>query len=102
MELTIARHPVADIRFGEKARLDVTTLIINEEELRAHLLEDDRLVGADLEIVHSVIVLVPGTSLPILLPLTSAKKTFPLPSVDSASGWLLAVGIVHSSTVTES
>ena len=53
-------------------------------------------------IVHSVIVLVPGTSLPILLPLTSAKKTFPLPSVDSAVGWLLAVGIVHSSIVTES
>ncbi len=52
MELTIARHPVADIQFGEKTRLDDTTLIINEGELRAHLLEDDRLVGADLEIVH--------------------------------------------------
>ncbi len=52
MKLTIARHPVADIQFGEKTRLDATTLIINEGELRAHLLEDDRLVGADLEIVH--------------------------------------------------
>ncbi len=52
MELTITRHPVAEIQFGEKTRLDDTTLIINEGELRAHLLEDDRLVDADLEIVH--------------------------------------------------
>lgn len=52
MELTVARHPVTDVQFGDKTRLDGTTLVINADDLRAHLLEDDRLTGADLEIVH--------------------------------------------------
>jgi hypothetical protein len=52
MELTIVRHQVTDIQFGGETRLEGDCLVINADDLCAHLLEDDRLVGADLEIVH--------------------------------------------------
>ena len=77
MELTIVRHPVADIQFGEKTRLDDTTLIINEGELRAHLLEDDRLVGADLEIVHPGEVARAGSVFDIIEPRAKAPGGSP-------------------------
>src|SRR5499426_2772424 len=52
MRLTLAYHPVTDIRFGATTQLQGTTLAISEAALRQHLLEDRRLERVDLAIVH--------------------------------------------------
>jgi glycine reductase complex component B subunit alpha and beta len=52
MRLTLAYHPVTDIRFGATTQLQGTTLEISEAALRQHLLEDRRLQRVDLAIVH--------------------------------------------------
>ncbi len=53
MQLTLARHPVTEINFGDKTRLDGTSLLVDAEELRALLLADDRLQSVDLETVRA-------------------------------------------------
>lgn len=53
MRLTLAIHPVSDIRFVDKTALDGSTLSINEEELCQLLLEDDRLEGVDIDLVRA-------------------------------------------------
>ena len=52
MRLTLAYHPVADVRFGATTQLQGTTLEVSETALRQHLLEDRRLQRVDLAIVH--------------------------------------------------
>src|SRR4030095_8750450 len=52
MRLTLAYHPVTDIRFGATTQLQGTTLEVSEAALRQHLLEDRRLERVDLAIVH--------------------------------------------------
>ncbi len=52
MELTLARHPITDIRLGDATRLDGASLEVDAAGLRALLLEDDRLQGVDLEVVR--------------------------------------------------
>ena len=53
MRLTLAYHPVTDIRFGATTQLQGTVLEVSEAGLRQHLLEDRRLQGVDLAIVHA-------------------------------------------------
>src|SRR5215813_2501584 len=52
MRLTLAYHPVTDVRFGATTQLQGTTLEISEAALRQHLLEDRRLEHVDFAIVH--------------------------------------------------
>jgi glycine reductase len=51
MRLTLAYHPVTDIRFGATTQLQGTILEVSEAGLRQHLLEDRRLQRVDLAIV---------------------------------------------------
>ena len=52
MELTLATHPVTEIRFGTPTRLEDTTLYADTEELRQILLEDNCLRKVEFEIVR--------------------------------------------------
>ena len=52
MRLTLAYHPVTDVRFGATTQLQGTTLEISEAALCQHLLKDRRLERVDLAIVH--------------------------------------------------
>src|SRR5215831_16448346 len=52
MHLTLAYHPITDIRFDATTQLQGTTLEVSETVLRQHLLEDRRLQGVDLAVVH--------------------------------------------------
>ncbi len=49
--MTLAYHPVTDIRFGATTQLQGTVLEVSEAGLRQHLLEDRRLQRVDLAIV---------------------------------------------------
>ncbi len=52
MRLTLARHPITEIRFEKATRLAATSLAVNAEELRLKILEDDALQDVELEIVR--------------------------------------------------
>jgi glycine reductase len=52
MRLTLALHPVTDIRFGTATRLDGTSLVVEPEELRGLVLEDESLTSVDLELIR--------------------------------------------------
>src|SRR5882672_4122729 len=52
MRLTLAYHPITDIRFGATTQLQGAVLEVSEAALRQHLLEDRRLERVDLAIVH--------------------------------------------------
>ena len=51
MRLTLANHPITEMRFGDATRLDGTPLTVDEAELRRLILEDTLLDGVDLDIV---------------------------------------------------
>src|SRR5215467_13420238 len=52
MHLTLAIHPITEIRWGQGTRLEATTLVLNRDELRKLVLEDASLAGVDFEIVQ--------------------------------------------------
>jgi glycine reductase complex component B subunit alpha and beta len=52
MQLILARHPISEIRFGPKARIDGTVLVVDAAELRRLVLEDPALAGVDFDIVR--------------------------------------------------
>src|SRR5262245_27545940 len=52
MRLTLAYHPVTDVRFGAITQLHGTVLEVSEAALRQYLLEDRRLQRVDLATVH--------------------------------------------------
>ena len=52
MRLTLAYHPVSDVRFGDATQLDGTILRVDQEALRQHLLADRRLAGVDFHAVR--------------------------------------------------
>jgi len=51
MQLTLAHHPITEIRFSSPTRLDRTTLYVDAEELVPLLLEDKSLANVDFQIV---------------------------------------------------
>ena len=51
MKLTLAIHPITELRAGPKTELDGSSLQVDLEELRRYILEDRRLESVDLEIV---------------------------------------------------
>ena len=53
MSLTLALHPVIELRFGSVTQLEGTLLQIDREDLSRLILEDGRLASVELEIVHS-------------------------------------------------
>ncbi len=52
MQLTLANHPISDIRFDTRARLDGTMLCVDPAALRDLVLTDDAMVDVEFEIVH--------------------------------------------------
>lgn len=57
MPLTLAIHPISEIRFDSQARLNGATLCVGKEELRRLVLEDSSFEGVDFELAR------PGESL---------------------------------------
>jgi glycine reductase len=53
MQLTLAIHPIGEIRFDSKARLNGAMLCVSKEELRRLVLEDSSFAGVDFEIVRA-------------------------------------------------
>ncbi|HUK41400.1 MAG TPA: glycine/sarcosine/betaine reductase component B subunit [Candidatus Acidoferrales bacterium] len=53
MELILAHHPITEIQFGPRTRLQGKVLVIDPEELRRLALEDAFIVDAGFEIVKS-------------------------------------------------
>ena len=52
MQLTLAIHPITDIRFGSATQLEGTVLETNVDKLRRLVLEDHSVTGVDFEIVR--------------------------------------------------
>jgi glycine reductase complex component B subunit alpha and beta len=52
MQLTLAHHPITEIRFGAKTQLDGTGLAVDREELRKLVLEDEALTSVGFEITR--------------------------------------------------
>ncbi|MGH7824551.1 MAG: glycine/sarcosine/betaine reductase component B subunit [Candidatus Binatia bacterium] len=52
MQLTLANHPITEIRFSSPTRLQRTSLFIDAEELGRLILEDSTLTNVDFEIVE--------------------------------------------------
>ena len=52
MRLTLAFHPVSEIRFGAGTRLEGSVLIVDKDELCQLLLQDTRIETADFEIAR--------------------------------------------------
>jgi len=52
MQLTLARHPITDMRFGPSARLDGTVLTVDTAALRQVVLQDASIIGVDFDIVR--------------------------------------------------
>jgi len=52
MQLTLACHPISEIRFGAPARLDGTILVVDAAALREIVLTDDSMVNVEFEIAH--------------------------------------------------
>src|SRR5215475_4098226 len=52
MQLTLASHPVTEIRFGSQTRLQGKTLVLDPEQLRRCVLEDDAFASVDFEILR--------------------------------------------------
>jgi glycine reductase len=52
MRLTLAYHPISDIRFGDTTRLENGMLSVDQTDLRTYLLDDHRLQSVNLDIVH--------------------------------------------------
>jgi len=50
MQLTLAIHPIGEIRFDSKTRLNGATLCVSKEELRRLVLEDSSFESVDFEI----------------------------------------------------
>ena len=52
MQLTLAYHPVREIRFGSQGRIDGTVLVVDAAELRRLVLEVEALAAVDFDIVR--------------------------------------------------
>ena len=52
MRLTLACHPITEIRLETPTRVDGTVLVVDPEELRRLVLEDDVVTGVDFEIIR--------------------------------------------------
>src|ERR1044071_8641885 len=50
MQLTLANHPITDLRFGAPARLDGTVLIVDADTLRRLVLHDTAFAGVHFEL----------------------------------------------------
>src|SRR5262245_50310413 len=52
MELTLAHHPVTEMRFGIHTQVNGTVLVIDQDELSRLVLEDEAVESVDFEIVR--------------------------------------------------
>ena len=52
MQLTLAHHPITDIRFGAPTCLDGSVLVVDEKALREIVLQDASLAGVDFAIAR--------------------------------------------------
>jgi glycine reductase complex component B subunit alpha and beta len=51
LRLTLAIHPVTEVRFAQASELEGSSLLIDKEGLQRYLLEDDRLESVQVELV---------------------------------------------------
>jgi len=77
MHLTLAIHPITEIRLGQETRLEATTLVLNLDELRKLVLEDDSLTSVEFEIVHPGESARAGPVFDIIEPRTKAPEASP-------------------------
>jgi hypothetical protein len=52
MQLTLAIHPITDIRFGTPARIEETVLFVDRGDLRRIVLQDGSINSVDFDIVR--------------------------------------------------
>ncbi len=52
MRLTLAYHPIVDIRFGATGRLEGKSLTVNKDQLRDLILQDESVANVEFEIVR--------------------------------------------------
>ena len=52
MQLTLAHHPITQIRFGAQTRLEGTVLVADDAELRRLVLEDESVAAVEFDIVR--------------------------------------------------
>ena len=52
MQLTLADHPITNMRFGTPARLDGSELVVDADELRQLVLSDEMLINVDFEVAR--------------------------------------------------
>lgn len=52
MQLTLAHHPISEIRFDSHERIDGTVLVVDAAELRRLVLEDPALAAVDFDIAR--------------------------------------------------
>jgi glycine reductase complex component B subunit alpha and beta len=52
MLLTLAHHPISEIRFGSQTRIDGMVLVVDAGELRRLVLEDEKVAAVDFDIVR--------------------------------------------------
>ena len=52
MQLTLAKHPISDIRFGAGMKLDGAVLNVDTDELRRTVLEDENINSVDFDVVR--------------------------------------------------
>ena len=52
MPLTLATHPITEIRFAETLGLDGTVLLVDKDELMRLVLEDSAIESVDFEIAR--------------------------------------------------
>lgn len=52
MQLTLAQHPITDIRFGASTCLDGSALVVDENAMRELVLQDASLAGVDFAIAR--------------------------------------------------
>ena len=52
MQLTLAQHPITDLKFGSKTQLDGSVLTVDTAALRDFVLQDKSIVDAEFDIVR--------------------------------------------------
>ncbi|MEX0806174.1 MAG: glycine/sarcosine/betaine reductase component B subunit [Candidatus Binatia bacterium] len=52
MQLTLAHHPITQIRFGAQTRLEGTVLVVDDAELRRLVLEEESVAAVEFDIVR--------------------------------------------------
>jgi sarcosine reductase len=81
MALSLARHPVTQIAFGNSTRLDGTTLIVDRDALHAVVLADPAFTSVDFQIIGAGDCCRAGPVFDIIEPRAKADSTADFPGI---------------------